>query len=224
MIARLAARARREQRARDVDHARAQRTLIEKRGAAAGAEASRRSRRLVLETRDGLRALHHPHAAPPAADIGGVGAALRMAARGGVIVPRPERRQVDLDANRAAHTAPLGTRAISRFSFFGRCAHASERDGSRLKHFTTRICGGGADITLFPLFPFGGEGTVRGLRQARGDLKRSDNAVARVGRTQKLILAREMTESELAPPRPGTFIWYPAFACRASAPFMNVVT
>jgi hypothetical protein len=102
VIARLPSGALIEERARDVDHLRRVGALVEERRAAARAETAHRSRGLVPEPGDAGGALGDAEPASPAPDIGGIGSAMRAAARFRVIVPRPARRNVDLELHLAA--------------------------------------------------------------------------------------------------------------------------
>src|ERR1051325_10517551 len=106
MITRLAAGAAGKKGARNIDHMRRPPALVDQRRPAAGAEAANGVGLGVLETRDALLALGHAHMLAPAADIGGVGGAVGAAAGGGVIVPGPAGRHVDLDLHRAAEACP----------------------------------------------------------------------------------------------------------------------
>src|SRR5215472_5048433 len=102
VIERLASGAAREQRARDVDHMRRARAFVKQRRAACGAEAARSLRRKILVAPDQGLALDDAKALAPAADIGGVGRAMRAPARCRMIVPGPARRHVDLEGDLAA--------------------------------------------------------------------------------------------------------------------------
>src|SRR6185312_4603983 len=101
VIERLAAGAARKQRARDVDHVRRARTLVEQRRAAGRAEASC-GLVLFLVARDRGVALDDAEALAPATDIGGVGRAMRAAAGRRMIMPGPARWHVDLEGDLAA--------------------------------------------------------------------------------------------------------------------------
>lgn len=63
---------------------------------------------------DVRRTRRHPEAALPATDVRGIGRAMRAAAGGRMIVPRPEGRKVDLQPDRAAQAFGLRGRG-----FFG---------------------------------------------------------------------------------------------------------
>src|SRR5258708_13278824 len=82
VIERLAAGAAREQRAADVDHVRRARAFVDNGGAAVRAEATRHLGRGVFITRERSLALRDAETRAPASDIGGVGGAMRAAARG----------------------------------------------------------------------------------------------------------------------------------------------
>src|SRR4051812_38591721 len=113
MIKRLAAGARREQRARDVDHVRRAGALVGQRRAAGATEATHRLRARVLVTTDQVFAGRDAEALAPASDIGRVGRPVGAPSRGGMVVPRPARRHIDLEGDAAAEAAP-GSNANSR--------------------------------------------------------------------------------------------------------------
>ena len=102
VIERLAAGAAREQRARDVDHVRRARRAHRTIGVPQLAQKLRTAFVLVLVSRDRCLALGDAKALAPASDIGGIGRAMRAAARRRMIMPGPARRHVDLEADLAA--------------------------------------------------------------------------------------------------------------------------
>src|SRR5258708_36007011 len=102
VIERLPTSAAREQRAGNVDHVRRASAFVGDRRAATGTEAAHGFRRLVLVTRNRGLALDDPEALAPAADIGGIGRAMRAAARRRMIMPGPARRYIDLETHLAA--------------------------------------------------------------------------------------------------------------------------
>src|SRR6476659_3398168 len=102
VIERLPTGAAGEQCARNVDHVRRAAALVGDRRAATGTEAAHGLRLGVLVARDLGLALGDPKTLAPAADIGGIGRAMRAAARRRMIMPGPPRRHVDLEADLAA--------------------------------------------------------------------------------------------------------------------------
>src|SRR5262249_55235276 len=105
---RLAAGALVEQRAGDIDHVRAARTLIGDRRTAMGAEAARGLGDLVRVAGERGFARGDAEALLPAPDIGRIGRTMGAARGGGVIVPGPARRNVDLEGDLAAQALPGG--------------------------------------------------------------------------------------------------------------------
>src|ERR1700722_6384596 len=97
------------------------RAFVNQRRAAMRAEAARGFRRLVLVTRDRSFALGDAKALAPAPDISRIGRAMRAAARRGMIVPGPARRDVDLEGDLAAQALAAGGLARSnRFALLCR--------------------------------------------------------------------------------------------------------
>src|SRR5712692_8248074 len=113
VIAWFAAGARREKRARNIDHVRRALPLIDQRRAASRAKASCRPR-LVLEARDPLPPLRQAEMLAPDTDVGGIGRVVGAPARARMIVPGPERRKIDLELDRAAEAVP-GTCSLDFF-------------------------------------------------------------------------------------------------------------
>src|SRR5690348_1213524 len=107
MVERLAPGAPRKQRARDIDHAWRARTLIDQRRAALRAETAHGVARLVLIARDRRLTLGDAKALAPTADIGRIGRAMRAAADGGMIMPSPACRHVDLEGDLTAEALAL---------------------------------------------------------------------------------------------------------------------
>src|SRR4051794_25536260 len=95
------------------------RAFIGDRRAAARAETSCGFGRLVLIAREAGLALGDAEAFAPASDIGGIGRAVRAAARRRMIVPGPTRRHVDLEGDLAAQAlAGGGLAERDRFGLF----------------------------------------------------------------------------------------------------------
>src|ERR1700738_2007282 len=84
------------------------RAFIEQRRATARAEMANGLGGLVLVTRDARFALGDPQPLAPASDIGRVRRAMGAAARGGMIMPSPARRRIDLEADLTAQALALG--------------------------------------------------------------------------------------------------------------------
>jgi hypothetical protein len=97
MIARLPTGPMIEKRARNIDHVRRVRALVEERCATASTEAARSVCRFVLVASDLVRALDDSEALASAPYIGGAGRAVRDPACSGVIMPSPARGNADFD-------------------------------------------------------------------------------------------------------------------------------
>src|SRR5262249_48444335 len=94
-----------KERAGDVHHVRRACALVIEGCAAALAEGANRAGFLVLVAGDPAHALDDAKPLAPAANICRIGGAVCDAARRGMIVPRPARGIIDLEANIAAKTA-----------------------------------------------------------------------------------------------------------------------
>jgi hypothetical protein len=106
-----------EKRARDVHHLGRVRSLVEERRAASRAETSRRLCCLVLEAGNKCGTLRDAEAASPASYVSGIGGAVNMSARAGMIVPGPACRNIDFHPHLAAKALARGSRRW-RFSHF----------------------------------------------------------------------------------------------------------
>jgi hypothetical protein len=102
VIARLSAGAVFEQSARHIYHMRGASAFVANRRAAARAKAAGRARGSVFKKSDIGLPLDNAEAAPPTADVGGVGGAVGMTTRGGMVMPSPPSGKIDLDAHVAA--------------------------------------------------------------------------------------------------------------------------
>src|SRR4051812_47736787 len=129
VIERLAAGAFPKQRTGNVDHVRPARALICDRRAAMRAEAARGLRCLVLVP--GQRRLACGDAKPllPASHIGCIGGAVGATAGGGVIVPGPACRDVDLEGDLAAEALAGGNSCGG--CGFGHCVSSSSLRAQR---------------------------------------------------------------------------------------------
>src|SRR3981081_3103613 len=102
MVERLPPGAAMEKRARDVDHMRRTRALIEQRRTASRAKASRGFCSLVFEAGNPGHSLDDAKTLAPTADVSGLSGTMPPPACAGMIVPGPAGGIIDLEANRAA--------------------------------------------------------------------------------------------------------------------------
>jgi len=96
-----------EQGARHIYHMRGSGSFTANRRAAARAKAARRARGGVFKLRDIRLPSCNAEAAPPAAYVRGVGGAVGMPARWGMVVPSPSGRKIDLNVHIATKALTL---------------------------------------------------------------------------------------------------------------------